>query len=323
MTKKMAIGIIGAGNIAVTAHLPVLSCLDNASVTYVADIVDTAFAMNKCTPFIKIKDDLSVLPYCDVVLLATPAVARHKYIEEFSRRKTPIFSEKPFALSVETHRQYLSWNKKVTCNYMRRCFSSTEQLRQIVLSQVFGKLKQVDITEGGIVRKTAKGKGHYADKSSFPDGYILTKAGFHTMSQLTSILSKYMLTVNDAHVSFQEDLDVDVEADLVAKNKNERVPITYKTSLVRPYQNCSVFTFETATISLHHADPQAQILVRSEKGNTSFCIDHDKRFATSLYQAFYLRWKNFIQQLQSGEAIDAEFETALDATRVIEEIYNQ
>ena len=43
-------------------------------------------------------DDISSLPACDIALLATPVGVREKYINEFSKRKIPLFTEKITAL---------------------------------------------------------------------------------------------------------------------------------------------------------------------------------------------------------------------------------
>ena len=98
MKDKFEIGIVGAGTIVSKTHLPLLSCLNSVSVKYIADIQDPQ-QLADCynTDAIKIVDDLSVLPDCDVVLLAIPVGVRANYIREYSKRNIPIFSEKPYS----------------------------------------------------------------------------------------------------------------------------------------------------------------------------------------------------------------------------------
>ena len=88
--SKMEIGVIGAGAISSQAHIPLLSCMENVSVKYIADIKDPyRLAKAYKTESIKI-NDVSSLPDCDTVLLAIPVGAREEYIHELSKRKIPI-----------------------------------------------------------------------------------------------------------------------------------------------------------------------------------------------------------------------------------------
>ena len=105
--QNLEIGIIGAGSISSTVHLPLLSCIENVSVKYIADTFDPkdlAHAYN--IQSIKITD-ITSLPNCDIAVLAIPVGVRKKYIQEFSKRKTAIFTEKPFAIDPETHKSFL------------------------------------------------------------------------------------------------------------------------------------------------------------------------------------------------------------------------
>ena len=162
---KIEIGVIGAGSISSVVHLPLLSCIDNVSIKFIADVFDPkelAKAYN--TQSIKITD-ITSLPDCDIVVLAIPVGVREKYIQEFSKRKTAIFTEKPFALNPETHKNFLKLSNRISCNYMRIYYNSTMQIKDIISSKIFGHIKKVSITEGGIIGKTGKEKKFLSGKS--------------------------------------------------------------------------------------------------------------------------------------------------------------
>jgi len=192
LTPKLDIGVIGAGNITSMVHLPTLSMLDNARLKFIADIQNPRkLASHYKTEGIEIGDDLTLLPDCDVVLLATPVGARERYIREFAKRGTAIFSEKPFAPDLPSHKRYLELTDKVTCNYMRTCYSSVRQLKKIVSSNIFGQVKGAYISEGGIQGATGIEKDHYRTKVDSSGGGVLMETACHPLSQLTFILADH------------------------------------------------------------------------------------------------------------------------------------
>ena len=61
-SPKIEIGVIGAGVISSILHLPLLSCIENVSIKYIADIQDPKeLAKAYKTESIKINDISSVL----------------------------------------------------------------------------------------------------------------------------------------------------------------------------------------------------------------------------------------------------------------------
>ena len=115
---KIKVGVVGAGGISSGVHLPLLSCIDNVSIEFIADTINPE-VLGKAynTKSIKI-NEISSLPDCDVVLLAIPVGVKEEYIREFSKRNTYIFTEKPFAIDLETHKNFLKLSNKISCNYM-------------------------------------------------------------------------------------------------------------------------------------------------------------------------------------------------------------
>ena len=106
MKPKIKVGVIGAGGISSGVHLPLLSCIDNISIEFIADTINPEIlAKTYNTRSIKI-NDISSLPNCDIVVLAIPVGVKEEYIREFSKRNTYIFTEKPFAIDLETHKNF-------------------------------------------------------------------------------------------------------------------------------------------------------------------------------------------------------------------------
>ena len=130
---KVEVGLVGAGAIASTVHLPVLKNISDVHIAWIADLngllvrdLGRAFGVSSQV----ISDEPPAFPQCDIVLLATPVYARQPYVEYFSTRSRAILAEKPFALSEVEHRRYLEACSKiqVSCGYMRRTNATVRAL---------------------------------------------------------------------------------------------------------------------------------------------------------------------------------------------------
>lgn len=328
MAQKITVGIVGGGNIATQVHIPLLSCFKDVSLSYVADIREPHGNFPVGTKKIQVDShDLSSLPFTDIVLLATPVGAREAYIHEFCKRDTLLFTEKPFAINTISHESYLRLTPNIVCNYMRRYYSSIRQLQSLISSQIFGKLKQVIIVEGGIVGKTKKGKTHYQMNSQLSGGGILMESGCHTLSQLTFLLSDYRFTLLSRDVQQQDYFDVDITANIRAQKKDHTVLVDLSFSLIKPCKTESRYIFDTAEIRFNHVDASSTLAICSrEKSFPSqqpLHIASDQRWATTFYQAFYLQWQHCFDLLQKQQPFDAAQETSLMTTKLIDAIYRK
>ena len=138
----MKIGIIGSGRIISSVHLPLLSCIDNVDIEFIADRKNPSKLANLYkTKSIQI-ENISNLPSCDIVLLALPMGAKEEYTQEFAKRDCFIFTEKPFATNLEEHKNFLKLTDKITCNYMRKYYNTTRHAKNIISSKEFWKVNK-------------------------------------------------------------------------------------------------------------------------------------------------------------------------------------
>ena len=322
-SRRIKVGVIGAGKIVSNLHLPLLSQIKNVEIEFIADInTPSRLARVYNAKAIEVLNDFNDFPDVDLVVLATPVGVRTKYIKEFSKRNTPIFSEKPFAPDLETHKNWISGCPLISCNYMRRMFSSTVHIRNILNSGIFGNLKNVKVFEGGIVKGTNKPQGHYQNDKSLAGGGILFERGSHTLSQLTYWFKDDMLKCSDASVVIQNQLDVDVKASFIVDDPNNTI-IDYHISQVRPVGNIAIFEFNDAVISFDHTDASAKLQVTStrEKNDKTFYFEHNNNKAITINEGHFLKLMNFINGVLEGRSMNTRYETSLDTTRLIEEIY--
>lgn len=323
--STVRVGVVGSGYIAVSYHIPILSSLPGTEVVFTADLdaENAASAAEGCgaTPIhITDPNDLSVIPDCDVVLIAVPVGVREPYIREFSRRGTPILSEKPFAVDYDTHERFLSMTDVVTANYAWANFSSTRQMRALVETLPFGPLQEVTLAHGKVGGSTLKGSDHYQTDVALSGGGILMEIGCHMLSQLAFVFGDWDLDVDAARVEYQDDLDIDVESYLTARDGETTVPIRFDISTVRNVASGARFRFEHAEVRFG-LQPDAQLSVHSLDGETLFAIEHDDEWATTLSQAMYIRWEQFLEELHTGDRPREDLGSAPTVTRLITDIY--
>lgn len=315
--QNLEIGIIGAGNISSTVHLPLLSCIENVSVKYIADTFDPKdLAKTYNTQSIKITD-ITSLPDCDIAVLAIPVGVRKKYIQEFSKRKTAIFTEKPFAIDPETHKSFLELSNRISCNYMRIYYNSTRQIKDIITSRIFGPIKKVSITEGGIIGKTGREKNSYQANPKLSGGGLLIETGCHTLSQLDFLFDN--IVVRESKVIWQDDFDIDVQV-VFDISGNNSFSIDYHITMIKPVETLTTFFFEHFELSFNHLVPNPVFTISNHNSEEQFTLCQENRFAATFAQAYYLKWKSFLHQITQGDIIDTKFETSFKTTQMISDI---
>ena len=323
--KRFSVGVIGGGQVASVVHIPLLSCVERVKLLYVADVNDTRLLAGTYNiDSFRAREDLSKLPDCDIAVLAIPVGVRTPYIEEFSRRSTSVFSEKPFATDVESHERYLQLVKNISCDFMSTCFSSVNQLKSLVESEVLGRISRISISEGSIVGPTGKGADTYRSSSKLAGGGVLMERGSQTLAQLSYMLDNCEIAVEESKVVTQDDLDIDVSTRLKASGA-QNCDISFAISIVKPLGYLTRVTFEKAEVTFDHYRAESHLRIAGLKGSgaPAFELKPDGRWATNMTQAYYLRWKRFLDQIDGVIPLDSRRETSIQTTRLMEEIYEK
>ena len=319
------VGVVGAGHIASAVHLPILSNMDETRVGYVADIqrerAERALLGYSGNP-VEISGNPSALPECAVALVATPVGVRSEYIEEFSRRGTPVMTEKPFAPDRSTHREFIAENNRMACNYQYVNFSCTRQARSVLETALFGDLEAVDISHG-LVPVSGIGPGHYRTDVELSGGGVLVESGCHGFSQIAHIFEDCSLRVTDAEITWQESIDVEADVHLMAETADRTVPIRYRLSMTRPLDTEFRFVFENAEVRFDHTDAESTLTVEGSGDATGLTVERDPEWAITGKEATYLNWRAFLRELQRGDTFDVEGQTELTVTELIAATYEQ
>ena len=102
--SHLTLGVIGSGDIARTAHVPVLKALEGTTLSWVADVdEERAGGMGKAykVPHHVLDKNGGDPPKADVILLSTPYGVRKSYYDAYRDRGTALYVEKPFARTAE------------------------------------------------------------------------------------------------------------------------------------------------------------------------------------------------------------------------------
>jgi len=172
---RITIGIVGAGEIARRAHLPVLMNIRDVSIGWIYDHRrERAQALAHAYGIPAVHSVAADgLPACDVALLAIPVDVRGEYLRHFSRNGTAVLCEKPFAISLAEHDKIVDDfpAHALACGFMRRFYRSTRLLRYLVTTEMLGPLRGIEVSEGD------RSKGSGVDSSFLDDPRFAASRG--------------------------------------------------------------------------------------------------------------------------------------------------
>lgn len=322
----LTVGVVGAGGIAENMHLPVIK---NVSKLRVKFIYDKNYTRSKqmSGPYggraIDPDTSIDALPECDVLLLTAPVGVREDYIKEFGRRRTYIFTEKPFAASIDQHERFTNLSSYIACNYMRTEFENVGVIKDIVDAKIFGDIKRITLHETKHGHGTNRGKATYQTKPELSGGGVLIETGSHVLSQLEHILSEFTLAVEKSSIEYvAENLDSHVDTTLIAVNGVNECIVNLKISSVFPFRTTSVFEFEHAKLELDPTSPSSSPRIKGDFSLSELNIEAHSQLARTNKQAAYLRLSNFISGVKEGEYNPVE-STSYKTTELISEIISK
>ncbi|MDA7609815.1 Gfo/Idh/MocA family oxidoreductase, partial [bacterium] len=294
--KIIKIGIVGAGQIARDVHLPVLKAMPNIRVIWIADTnIDAAQNVGKAydVKAVDLCDGVSELPECDIALLAIPVHARCEYYEGFSKRGIAVFAEKPLAVKASDHEAYVDLFQphELACGYMKRFFSTSIALRQIIQSNLFGLLTKIRVSDG--VRATRTGRDiAFQDRPFLEGGGVLLQVGCHGLDLGCYLTAAEGYEIVENAVESDKGTDRRVEALIHLKQlsgSDRCCKFEFHSSWLDKKQPGIQLEFETASVSVGGL-PDAEIFVQDRRSGYPYILSQENSGAKTIYQAFYLEW---------------------------------
>jgi predicted dehydrogenase len=322
----LRIGIIGAGAVVQSYHLPVLARIPNVRIEFVCDAsLERARFMATKFGIQKALSSISDCPDVDIVLVATPVGYRGTIVPTALERGWHVFCEKPFAMSAVQHREFVGiarrHRRQIGVGLMRRFYSATTTATSLVGSGMLGEVLKVWVAEGGRARSVGRSAGWYQERRATAGGGALIETGSHLIDQVFQILnvSGFELGCYEQVVLGDVEFDARAEAKLFAQG-HKPVPVRVVLSKLSDVFNGVVVYFEKAEMSLGSSPSSSVSLKATGVGSRPFVV-LPVGGTTNVFEAFRQEWIEFMHQCQTGDPSRVDAESALLSTEFIDACY--
>ena len=103
---------------------------------------------------------------------------------------------------------------------------------------------------------------------------------------------------------------------------SDNVPfsIDYTATMLKPIETNATFFFEHNKIEFNHLIPNSIFTISSSDSEKQFVIEQEEYFASTFAQAYYLKWKDFLNKISTDSVFDTELETSIMTTKMIADI---
>lgn len=327
MTRPVSVGIVGAGTIATTMHIPVLRATPGVTIAWVADSNEArARALAKSNKIAAaFGGDPSRLPACDAWLLAIPIPGRAAYFERAAATGIAVIAEKPLANDAVTHArltgQFAPWQLAV--GYQRRFYATSLMMRELIDTGVFGRLLRVRVSEGG--RTTRAGdSGQYQDASVADGGGIIKNLGCHSLDLALWLTRATGAALVERNVEWDGDTDRAATAMVrltgLPGKSGAACDLDWGVSWLGPQRNSVELQFEAVTVSAP-VSPAATLELSTHDGRKLGTLGPGATggAATSL-QAFYLEWQDVLAAVREKRLAELSAQSCLATARLMDEL---
>lgn len=321
----MKIGVLGAGGVSRHSHLPIISKMPDARVSWVCD-KNKKRALELAGDY-KIPSVFTGIEQCtdvDVVLVAVPVGYRQFVMHEIFKKGWHAFCEKPFAAKSDEHDSYLAQaemhGRQVGVGLVRRYSRSTVMARKLVASGILGPLLRVSANEGSRFKRTGQESGWYMEDPSIVGGGALMETGVHLIDQIFYITGAGGFSVRECSQRKYKGLDFATNAIAsISLPNQENVECSVNISWIEDlcngiflrFPNCLLkvgLSFE-GPLEMMTADGQYLCSINLEEG------------AATMIQGFFLEWRDFLHQCRTGIESTVSAGSGRDTIAFIETCY--
>ena len=322
---KIRIGILGAGSVAKDLHLPVLVNIPDVRISWICDKVDQrARQLAKLFKIPAVFSDIEQCSDVDIVLVAIPVGFRQKVMHHIFLRGWHAFCEKPFAVSLTDYGQYIAEaranNVQVGAGMVRRYGSATLMAKKIVHEGYFGPVVEVWANEGTRSKRTGQEAGWYMTDVKAIGGGVLMETGSHLVDQICTILDVNAFRLERCIQRKYEGLEFETKfAGAVSTEREGDIPCKFHVSVLEDLCNGIFIKFSNLVLKcgLFFQDPLELMTVQGTP-IARFDIDGG---AKTIAQAFFLEWKDFLDQCISGTPSIISADTTRQSIAIIEQCY--
>jgi predicted dehydrogenase len=305
--EDVSVGIIGAGNIATSIHLPILAAMNGVRIAWIAD-ANQALAQNVARlnglSAASLQNGPASLPQADAVLLAIPLPPRPAYLDYFAETETAILLEKPLANSAQDHEmiaaRFPDW--QVGVGYQRRYYATSVLMRHILESGTLGALRHIRIAEGGRTTRTGGG-GEYQNLPVSKGGGIVKNLGCHSLDLVIALTGATGFRIDQHRVEWDGDSDQACSAQISLENgMGTSIGLDWSVSWIDTMANNVEFHFADAVVRFPVSASTAAELCAPDGRRIAMLDASGPDRAASPIQAFYHEWRDFLTAAQARTA---------------------
>ena len=159
---------------------------------------------------IKIVFNISLIPKIDAVVISSPTSTHTKYIKYFTKRKIPIFCEKPAASSrndIRYLKRLFSNQNNIYINYNLLFNKSFKILDKITKNKKYGKIAHIDVklTNGIAYKKQFQNNWRFKSRNKFEQ--ISVNLGSHYVNFILSLLNAKIISKNITNYNLKKNND--------------------------------------------------------------------------------------------------------------------
>ena len=319
-----SVGIVGAGSIVNTIHLPLLQSMPNTSIAWLTDINTgnlRATARAYEVPYLPLPNDVSELPHSDVILLAIPYGVRDQYYEAFRGRPSAMYVEKPFSRGLEHHKKICSWfpNHNLACGFQRRAWGLTKELKKLIDENVFGQLRMVRF---GVGNHGGPVGNNYQSDIRLAGGGVLFESGVHGIDTILFCTRAQSVQVDSVRMIMDGRFDLHTEANLrVVMSQARDIQCLMTFSSIQETINGWEFHFENAVASFSFSSEYVSIKAPNGSGTYRLEANACDCYPRTSYQMFYEFWSRFLAGVHVQKSNWTSASQSILTTEVIEKLY--
>lgn len=190
MSKPPRVGIIGCGAVVENYYAPALRALERSGDLQVAGLVDPVEARTaRIAGFFPGARRCVKLPAreeIELAIVATPVRFHHETAVELLARGTAVLCEKPIAANCAEAESMVAAAREggavFAVGMFRRFFPALQMIQQFQAGQTFGRLRRLEIQEGGPFNWPAATPSFFDPKQA--GGGVLLDVGVHVLDVL-------------------------------------------------------------------------------------------------------------------------------------------
>ena len=333
MSKNLRIGIVGAGIVSENYHVPVLNEIEQVEIIWVCDVdIVKAKKLAREYKLPKYNDDINKLDEADIVLLAIPVGSRSYYYDYFSDKKTSLFIEKPLCQNIMEYKKILDFSKNnnnhVGVGLMRRSYHSTHEISKLFESMLYGPVKKITASEGGNLRGLNFDSNFYQNKTELSGGGALIETGSHLIDQIFTIFKINNFNIIGTKISSNSGIDIDTKINSIIFSdlQSEEIELNLRISKIQDLPNNILIEFNELKTSIGlMPDSPIYILDKNYNEIAKLKMENNFQFAKEIYQAFYIEWNNFIEQVINNKtgSFCISTKSSFLTVKLIEQVYKK